>query len=78
MSEQRTMVSWAEGGKPDREVKRACNRCYGSSVSVSELETIEVVSQYGTAHVAADPRDHRGGHTRCGIDATGESWWWHE
>ena len=72
MSEALDYVSWAEEeGKPDLQVRRACNRCYGSQVAVRELPHIEIVSQYGTAH-----KEGENGKTDCGIDATGEHWWW--
>jgi hypothetical protein len=35
------------------------------------LEAFEVVSVTGIAHIGADY-----GTTNCGIDATGEDWWW--
>lgn len=54
-----------------RLVRRACNRCYGRGIAVEELERIEVVSVYGTAHAAGEE-----GKTDCGIDATGPQWWW--
>lgn len=63
------VVTFEETGEK-REVRRACNRCYGNAVSVAELELIEVVSRYGTAHKGADY-----GETACGIDATGPDWW---
>jgi hypothetical protein len=64
-------VYWPDDSVPGREVKRACNRCYGRAVSVNELE-YEVVSRYGTAH-----KEGMNGKTACGIDASGDSRWWH-
>jgi hypothetical protein len=63
-------VSWgANDARPDRKVSRACNRCYGSQVSVREIE-VELVSQFGTAH-----RKGEEGETGCGIPAPGPEWW---
>lgn len=38
-----------------------------------EHESFAVVSPLGVAHIGADY-----GETACGIDATGEDWWWQE
>lgn len=77
--EGKVYVVWEEEEKPDLEVRRACNRCYGNAVNVRELERIEIVSSYGTAHAAARGDGIYGGEgtTLCGIDATGETWWHH-
>jgi len=75
MTDNHIYVAWAQDeNKPDRLVRTACNRCYGSQVAVRELTHIEVVSQYGTAHKGGD--GSKDGHTDCGIDATGPTWWW--
>lgn len=71
MSGEPITVTFEETGET-REVKRTCNRCYGRAISVQELDVIEVVSRYGTAHHGADY-----GMTECGIDATGLGWWHH-
>jgi hypothetical protein len=67
-------VSWGrDSGKDDLRVARACNRCYGNAVSVRELDSIEVVSLEGTAHM----RGKLNGQTACGI-VIGTSWWQEE
>lgn len=68
-----THVTFEETGE-QRDVKRTCNRCFGTGVAVAELDVIEVVSQWGTAHKGGDGT--LDGHTSCGIDATGPTWWW--
>lgn len=51
-----------------RQVKRACRRC---RIDLVRAWPNVVVSVNGTAH---HPDDY--GHTGCGIDATGDAWWW--
>jgi hypothetical protein len=67
-------VTFSETGV-ERELRRACNRCYGRAVKVDDIETVFIVSQYGTVHQQNPDYD---GRTLCGIDATGEQWWWRE
>jgi hypothetical protein len=51
-------------------VVRPCKRCYPEQPRVSEID-VWLVSPRGVVHHGADY-----GMTACGIDATGERWWW--
>lgn len=58
-----------DGVRPMPAVKRACKRC---DPPIGELRIgFVVVSPGGTAHMEGIEGD-----TRCGIDATGDNWWW--
>jgi len=50
-------------------VRKMCRRC-GVQQDLVERVTV-IVSPAGTAHFGTD-----GGNTDCGIDATGDKWWW--
>ncbi len=67
--EAQHLVTFEDGS--GRVVRRACNRCYGRSISVEDLSPIWIVSQRGTAHNNIGGE----GKTACGIDATGPTWW---
>lgn len=58
-----------EASGAEREVKGGCFRCGVTPEDVRDLAV--VVSPRGIAHFGMD-----GGDTKCGIDATGENWWW--
>ena len=69
-------VSFGTGDdRPDIEVRRACNRCFGSQVALSELDEFEIVSRYGTVHKAGTARWPGHKPTDCGIDTSGPAWW---
>lgn len=59
-------VHWEEDPTRERVVVRWCLRCQADA-------DFDIVSPKGTTHYAAE---HNEGYTRCGIDATGEDWWW--
>lgn len=50
-------------------VQRLCERCY--TREATWLRSEQIVSPQGVAHIGQD-----GGTTACGIDATGDNWWW--
>jgi hypothetical protein len=54
---------------PQPTIIRACKRCALSDEDVARGYV--VVSPTGLAHHGADY-----GMTECGIDATGDAWWW--
>lgn len=59
--------AYAEQARP--EIVRGCHRC---GVTAEDIERgAIVVSPSGLAHFGQD-----GGDTGCGIDATGDRWWW--
>ena len=71
-------VTFTETGE-ERELRRACNRCFGRAISVDSIDPVQVVSQYGTVHLPYPGDTAWGeGRTQCGIEATGEQWWWRE
>ena len=55
-------MSWAV---PQPKIKGYCRRCRGAR------HAFQVVSPSGLAHIGEDF-----GTTACGIDATGDRWWW--
>ena len=57
---------WFEETGEERTVERSCLRC-----QVDADDPWFVVSPAGIAHHGA-----ANGHTDCGIDATGDGWWW--
>ena len=61
-------VHWEEEPTKTREVKHYCLRCQAEADA-----DFSIVSPRGTAHYEAEYNE---GRTRCGIDATGEDWWW--
>lgn len=59
--------AYAEQARPV--VKRGCKRC---GVTDRHIENgVFIVSPTGIAHFGEDDGD-----TSCGIDATGNGWWW--
>lgn len=62
-------------GERERLVRRACSRCWerGSTPAGVLGEDGLVVSPNGVAHQAGELGD-----TACGVDATGDDWWWRE
>lgn len=68
MSEsEKSVVQWA---LPKPIVKSYCRRCARAWVYERE-DQFDVVSSSGVAHIGAQYGD-----TACGIDATGDRWWW--
>lgn len=61
------VVEW-EIPMPD--VKSYCKRCRRDPYGQYD-EAFAVVSPSGVAHIGED-----GGTTACGIDGTGDDWWW--
>jgi len=61
-------VVFEETGE-ERAVVRYCKRC-GRCWAYENVDSWEIVSPAGTAHVGADY-----GETLCGIDATRAGWW---
>ena len=62
-----TVVTFEETGEK-RYVFSYCKRC---AQGFEGGEEVEIVSPSGVAHC-----EGREGRTKCGIDATGEDWWW--
>lgn len=54
---------------PRPPIKRACGRCDVRSGAIDD--NLVIVSPRGIAHFGEDYGD-----TSCGIDATGDGWWW--
>lgn len=55
---------------PRPDVRGKCKRCNPHSDDVRQNRVI--VSSAGTAHLGDGYR----GETKCGIEATGDAWWW--
>ena len=56
---------------PMPKVRRGCRRC---GVTLRDIASgYVVVSSSGIAHHGSEDF---GGQTQCGIDATGDGWWW--
>lgn len=66
------VVVFEETGE-ERAILGFCKRCERTweGKSDPDHEFFTVVSQMGTAHTGIDY-----GMTGCGVDATGERWWW--
>lgn len=58
------------GERPQPEIRRYCLRC-ARTWQYERPEQYAVVSPAGVAHIGSDY-----GRTACGIDATGDTWWW--
>lgn len=56
--------------RPKPEVKELCKRCE-KIWPAKDPARLEVVSPTGVAHHGAPY-----GETACGMDATGDDWWW--
>jgi hypothetical protein len=57
---------------PQPEIRSYCRRCARTWPPTSDDgDEFFIVSPTGIAHVGEDY-----GMTACGIDATGETWWW--
>lgn len=59
------VVHWEDDPSKTRLVTGYCQRCDTAG------DDFEIVAPTGTAHHSGDE-----GKTRCGIDATGNDWWW--
>ena len=64
------VVHWAEEPERKRMVLGLCGNCGRTS------KEYELLSPAGTAHVQREYPDET--YTLCGLDATGENWWWPE
>ena len=64
------VVHFEETGE-QREVQRPCKRC--STTEADVLSGYIIVSPTGVAHHS---HFDKSGTTECGLDATGDEWWW--
>lgn len=62
-------VQVREGKVPRYKRVRGCKRCHVSDFHIRSR--MVVISPTAVAHFGADY-----GETECGIDATGDRWWW--
>jgi hypothetical protein len=65
-------VYWEESDEV-REVVRLCSRCQKSG-SLHDINDVFIVSPSGVGHLGGDWAKPEC--TSCGIDATGDNWWW--
>ena len=54
-----------------KSIYRRCKRCERHAATTTKHVFWEVASPGGTEHLARTL-----GRTHCGIDATGDGWWW--
>jgi hypothetical protein len=66
-------VFWEDDPEKKRAVLGLCQRCKATREVQWNGGDFHIVSPMGTAHWGAE---HNEGYTACGIDATGENWWW--
>jgi hypothetical protein len=72
------VVSFEETGA-EREVRGFCERCQASvsqgnhTRRMSGWRDVQIVSPSGLAHAGHETHPER---TACGLDATGQAWWW--
>lgn len=64
------MTAYLDEIRPRPEVRGYCKRC-ARCWDYEDESDYGVVSPSGVMHIGED-----GGNTACGIDATGDKWWW--
>lgn len=74
------VVYWEDDPERERVIRRLCRRCQASvdKWTLEKMESkkdVDCVSPKGIGH-AGGLAWHTDGQTACGIDATGDDWWW--
>jgi hypothetical protein len=67
------VVWWEDDPSKTRDVLTFCRRCARTWTVFEHGGEVQIVSPGGTGHSGAE---HNEGYTACGIDATGDEWWW--
>lgn len=65
-------VYWEDDPTRERNIVGRCGRCERTLIFIFDPKWHGwILSPKGVMHIGVD-----GGKTACGIDATGDEWWW--